>query len=161
MPPDAEAELGWLVDLITEVRSVRAEMNVPAGAQIPLVLVGASDETTARAKLWNDALVRLARLSSIAFASEAPAGAVQLVVRGETAALPLVGIIDMDAEAARLAKELAKAVDDIAKVDVKLGNPDFLARAKEEVIEEQRERRDAAEARASKIRDALARLGKP
>jgi valyl-tRNA synthetase len=85
---------------------------------------------------------------------------VQLVVRGETAALPLVGIIDMDAEAARLSKELAKAADDIAKVDVKLGNPDFLSRAKEEVIEEQRERRDAAEARASKIREALARLGK-
>ncbi|MDF2995749.1 MAG: valine--tRNA ligase [Xanthobacteraceae bacterium] len=156
--PDAEAELGWLVDLITEVRSVRAEMNVPAGAHIPLVLVGASDETQARAGLWNDALARLARLSSIAFASEAPAGAVQLVVRGETAALPLIGIIDMDAEAARLTKELAKATDDIAKVDVKLGNPDFLARAKEEVIEEQRERRDAAEARATKIREALARL---
>ncbi|WP_029355301.1 valine--tRNA ligase [Bosea sp. 117] len=157
--PEAEAEIGWLIDLVTEIRSVRAEMNVPAGAQLPLVLVGASAETRERASRWNDALVRLARLSSIAFADEAPQGAVQLVVRGETAALPLAGVIDMVAEAARLSKELAKAVDDIARVDAKLGNPDFLARAKEEVIEEQRERREAAEARAAKIREALSRIG--
>ncbi|MCJ8143192.1 valine--tRNA ligase [Ancylobacter sp. A5.8] len=158
--PNAEAEMGWLVDLVTEIRSVRAEMNVPAGAQIPLVLVGVSEITRERVGVWNDALARLARLSSIAFEHEAPTGAVQIVVRGETAALPLAGIIDMDAEAGRLAKELAKASDEIAKIDVKLNNPDFLSRAKEEVIEEQRERREAADARATKIREALARLGK-
>ncbi len=157
--PAADAEMGWLLDLVTEIRSVRAEMNVPAGAQLPLVLVGASQETQDRAVVWNDALLRLARLSVIAFEAEAPAGSVQLVVRGETAALPLAGIIDVAAEAARLAKELAKATDDIAKVDAKLGNPDFLSRAKEEVIEEQRERRDIAQARAGKIREALAQLG--
>ncbi|HEY9211775.1 MAG TPA: class I tRNA ligase family protein, partial [Ancylobacter sp.] len=157
--PAADAEMGWLLDLVTEIRSVRAEMNVPAGAQLPLVLVGASQETQDRAVVWNDALLRLARLSVIAFEAEAPAGSVQMVVRGETAALPLAGIIDVVAEAARLAKELAKATDDIAKVDAKLGNPDFLSRAKEEVIEEQRERRDIAQARAGKIREALAQLG--
>jgi valyl-tRNA synthetase len=85
---------------------------------------------------------------------------VQVVVRGETAALPLAGIIDMEAEATRLGKELAKAADDIAKVDAKLGNADFIKRAPEEVIEEQRERRESAQARAEKIREALARLGK-
>lgn len=158
--PNAEAELGWLLDIVTEIRSVRAEMNVPAGAQIPLVLVDASEQTRDRVVVWQDALLRLARLSSIALEHQAPAGAVQLVVRGETAALPLAGIIDMDAEAARLAKELAKASDEIAKIDVKLNNPDFLSRAKEEVIEEQRERRETADARAAKIREALARLGK-
>lgn len=158
--PQAEAEIGWLIDLVTEIRSVRAEMNVPAGAQIPLVLVGASDDVRSRVATWSDVLMRLARVSAISFEVEAPAGAVQLVVRGETAALPLAGVIDMDAEAARLSKELAKASDDIAKVDAKLNNRDFLARAKEEVIEEQRERREAAEARAAKIREALARLGR-
>ncbi len=158
--PEAEAEMGWLVDLVTEIRSVRAEMNVPAGAQIPLVLVGANSLTIDRVGAWQDALVRLARLSAIAFEPEAPAGSVQVVVRGETAALPLAGIIDMDAEAARLSKELAKAADDIAKVDAKLGNADFIRRAPEEVIEEQRERRESAEARAAKIREALVRLGK-
>ena len=158
--PDAEAEIGWLIDLVTEIRSVRAEMNVPAGAQIPLVLVGASPRTVDRATLWTDVLVRLARLSQLSFAAEAPAGSVQVVVRGETAALPLAGIIDMEAEAARLSKELGKTADDIAKVDAKLGNADFIKRAPEEVIEEQRERREAAAARAEKIREALARLGK-
>ncbi|MBS9476142.1 valine--tRNA ligase [Ancylobacter radicis] len=158
--PEAEAEIGWLIDLVTEIRSVRAEMNVPAGAQLPLVLVGAGDEVRRRVGIWSDVLMRLARVSAISFEAEAPAGAVQIVVRGETAALPLAGVIDLDAEAARLTKELGKASDDIAKVDAKLNNRDFLARAKEEVIEEQRERRDAAEARAAKIREALARLGR-
>ena len=157
--PDAEAEIGWLVDLITEIRSVRAEMNVPAGAQIPLVLVGVPDEVRERVVVWLDTLTRLARLSAISFEAEAPAGSVQIVVRGETAALPLAGIIDMQAEGTRLAKELAKARDDIAKVDAKLGNADFIKRAPEEVIEEQRERREAASERAAKIGEALARLG--
>ncbi|ADH89226.1 valyl-tRNA synthetase [Ancylobacter novellus DSM 506] len=158
--PHAEGEIGWVIDLIAEIRSVRAEMNVPAGAQIPLVLVAARQATVDRVTVWNDVLVRLARLSGISFAEDAPAGSVQLVVRGETAALPLAGVIDMEAEAARLGKELAKAADDIAKVDAKLGNADFIKRAPEEVIEEQRERRETAQARAEKIREALARLGK-
>ncbi len=102
--PDAEAEVGWVVDLITEIRSVRAEMNVPAGAQVPLVLVDASAETQARAKAWDDALRRLARLSSIAFAAAMPSEAVQMVVRGEVAALPLAGVVDLAAELARFAQ---------------------------------------------------------
>ncbi|QIB35616.1 valine--tRNA ligase [Ancylobacter pratisalsi] len=157
---EAEAEIGWLIDLVTEIRSVRAEMNVPAGAQLPLAIIGASDETRQRVVIWNDALLRLARLSSVSFEDEAPAGAAQLLVRGETVALPLAGFIDMEAEAARLTKELAKATDDVARVDAKLGNADFIRRAPEEVIEEQRERRESAEARGSKIREALARLGR-
>ncbi|MCS0504686.1 valine--tRNA ligase [Ancylobacter mangrovi] len=156
----AEAELGWLIDLVTEIRSVRAEMNVPAGAQLPLVLVGAGEETRDRVVIWHDALTRLARLSSVVFEPEAPAGSAQIVVRGETVALPLAGFIDMEAEATRLTKELKKAADDIARVDAKLGNADFIRRAPEEVIEEQRERREGAEARAAKIREALSRLGK-
>ena len=158
--PEAEAEIGWLIDIVTEIRSVRAEMNVPAGAQIPLVLVGAGEAARERVIIWHDVLTRLARLSAIAFELEAPAGSVQIVVRDQTVALPLAGIIDMEAEAGRLAKELAKAADDIAKVDAKLGNADFIKRAPEEVIEEQRERRETAAARAAKIREALTRLGK-
>ena len=158
--PEAEAEIGWLIDIVTEIRSVRAEMNVPAGAQIPLVLVGAGEAARERVIIWHDVLTRLARLSAIAFELEAPAGSVQIVVRDQTVALPLAGIIDMEAEAGRLAKELAKATDDIAKVDAKLGNADFIKRAPEEVIEEQRERRETAAARAAKIREALTRLGK-
>ncbi|HXW23405.1 MAG TPA: valine--tRNA ligase, partial [Xanthobacteraceae bacterium] len=159
--PAAEAEIGWVVDLVSAVRSVRAEMNVPAAAQIPLVLAGASEETKARAERWREFLKSpMGRLSTIAFAPAPPPGAVQLLVRGEVAALPLAGIIDLAAERARLEKEMAKVKGDIARVDAKLGNADFLARAPEEVVEGEREKREEAEARRMKIVEALARLAK-
>jgi valyl-tRNA synthetase len=83
---------------------------------------------------------------------------VQLLVRGETAALPLKGVIDLAAERARLAKELGKVEADIKRVDAKLGNADFLARAPEEVVEGEREKREEALARKQKIGEALERL---
>jgi valyl-tRNA synthetase len=83
---------------------------------------------------------------------------VQLLVRGEVAALPLAGIVDLAAERARLEKELGKIAADIDRVDRKLSNADFIARAPEEVVEEQRERREEAAARAAKVREALERL---
>jgi valyl-tRNA synthetase len=159
--PAAEGEIGWLVDLIGAIRSVRAEMNVPAGAQIPLVLAGANEETKARAERWRAVFKSpLGRLSDISFASAPPPGAVQIVVRGEVAALPLAGIIDLAAERARLEKEMAKVKGDIARVDAKLGNADFLQRAPEEVVEGEREKREEAEARRAKIVEALARLAR-
>ena len=89
-----------------------------------------------------------------------PQGAVQLVVRGEVAALPLKGIIDFSAEQARLEKEMARVVSDIARIDAKLANPDFVRRAPEEVVEGEREKREEAEARRAKINEALDRLAK-
>jgi valyl-tRNA synthetase len=159
--PTAEAEIGWLVDLVSAIRSVRAEMNVPAGTQIPLVLAGASAETKARAERWRVVFRSpLGRLSNITFADTPPAGAVQIVVRGEIAALPLAGIIDLAAERTRLEKEMAKVKGDIARVDAKLGNADFVRRAPDEVVEGEREKRKEAEARRVKIVEALARLAK-
>src|SRR5262249_55864379 len=144
----AEAEIGWVVDLIAAIRSVRAEMNVPPGAQIPLVLAGVSEETKARAGRWREVFKSpLGRFSEISFADAPPPGAVQIVVRGEVAALPLAGIIDLAAERARLEKEMAKVKGDIARVDAKLANADFLQRAPEEVVEGEREKREEAEAR--------------
>jgi valyl-tRNA synthetase len=156
--PEAEAEIGWLVDLVTAIRSVRAEMNVPAGAQIPLVLAAASAEAKGRAEHWAEFAKRLARLSDISFAPTPPPGAVQVVVRGETAALPLEGVVDLAAERARLEKELAKVDADIRRIEAKLGNEDFVSRAPEEVVELERERREEADARRTKIVEALARL---
>jgi len=155
----AEAEIGWLVDLVSEIRSARSETNVPAGAQIPLVLIRPSEEVQTRVSLWGDMIRRLARLSDISFADTAPKSSVQLIVRGEVSALPLEGIVDISAEQARLGKEIAKLDGDIAKIDAKLANKDFLARAPEEVVEEQRERREEAQSRKSKMAEALARLG--
>jgi valyl-tRNA synthetase len=152
----AESEIGWVVDLVTAIRSVRAEMNITT--PIPLVLVDASADTRARSLAWSETLKRLARLSDISFADTAPKGAVQLVVRGEVAALPLVGVIDLGAEKTRLEKEIAKADADIKRVDAKLGNPDFVKRAPEEIIEGEREKREEAEGRRAKVVEALERL---
>jgi valyl-tRNA synthetase len=152
----AEAEIGWVIDLVTAIRSVRAEMNITAA--IPLVLAGASAESKARAERWAEFIKRLARVSEISSAATAPQGAVQLIVRGETAALPLKGVIDVAAELARLTKEMQKADADIARIDAKLNNPNFMARAPEEVVEEEKEKREEAVARKAKIAEALERL---
>jgi len=152
----AEAEIGWLIDLVTAIRSIRAEMNIAVA--IPLVLAGASAETQARAGRWGEFIKRLARVSEISSAATAPHGSVQLVVRGEVAALPLIGVIDLVAERARLEKEMAKVAADIKRVDAKLGNADFIARAPEDVVDGEREKRAEAEDRQTKILEALERL---
>ena len=155
---DAEAEIGWIVDLVSEVRSVRNEMNVPAAAQIPLVLVEAPAAVEARARVWDETIKRLARLSDISFASVAPRSSAQMIVRGVVAALPLEGVIDIGAEKGRLTKEIAKEEGEVKKVDAKLNNADFVRRAPEEVVEENRERKQEALARIEKMRAALERL---
>jgi valyl-tRNA synthetase len=155
---ESEAEIGWVVDLVSEVRSARSETNVPAGAQIPLVLVTPSSDVQERVARWGETVRRMARLSEIGFADAAPKSSVQLLVRGEVAALPLEGIVDLTAERARLQKEIQKIDADVAKIDAKLANDDFLKRAPEEVVEEQRDRRDEALARKAKIAEALKRL---
>jgi valyl-tRNA synthetase len=154
----AEGEIGWLVDLIGAIRSVRSEMNVPPASQVPLVLAAASTETRARAGRWDDVLKRLARLSEVSFADQPPAGSVRIVVRGEVAALPLAGVIDVAAERSRLNRDLGKIDADIARVQAKLGNADFLARAPEEVVEGDREKLSEAEGRRGKIVEALRQL---
>jgi valyl-tRNA synthetase len=154
----SEGEIGWVVDLITAIRSVRVEMNISPATMLPLVLANASAETAIRARHWSEFIQRLARVADISFADAAPQGAVQLVVRGEVAALPLMGVIDLAAERVRLAKEMAKADADIARVDAKLGNPNFVSRAPEEVVEEEKEKREEAQGRKAKIAEALERL---
>ena len=151
----AEAEIGWVIDLITAVRSIRSEMNVVPATLLPLVLAGVSDETQARAGCWGEFLQRLARLGEISFADRAPEGSVRLLVRGEVAALPLKGVIDLTVEKARLEKELSKADADIARVDAKLSNADFMRRAPEEVVDGEREKREEASLRRTKIIEAL------
>jgi valyl-tRNA synthetase len=155
---EAEAEIGWLVDLVTEIRSIRTEIGVPGGATVPLVMVDATDEVRARHGRLGDTLKRLARVSDVAFADAVPRGSVQLAMGGATAALALEGVVDIDAEKRRLAKEIGRIEAEVSKIDAKLGNPDFLSRAKEEVVEEQRDRREEAIARLAKLQDALERL---
>jgi valyl-tRNA synthetase len=155
---DADAEIGWLIALIGEVRSVRSEMNVPGGAKTPLVLVGAGKAARARAERYEETVKRLARIEAISLAKTPPKGAAQIVLADVTAALPLAGVIDMDAERARLEREIARNEAEIAKVDARLANADFVAKAPPEVIEENRERKAAFEAAVKKLKAALKRV---
>jgi valyl-tRNA synthetase len=152
----AEAEIGWVIDLITEIRSVRAEMNV--NVPLPLVMISVGDHVWERAQRWSEFIKRMAKISDVSRSPMHKAGIIPLIVRGETVGLDLSGRVDLAAERARLAKELAKADSDIARVDAKLGNPNFVARAPEEVVEEEQEKRAEAQARKAKIVEALERL---
>jgi len=154
----AEAEIGWVVDVIMAIRSVRTEMNIAPAMQIPLVLAGVTAKTYERAQRWSNVVKRMAKIAEITSAATPPTGAVQLLVRGETVALPLRGLIDLAAENTRLEKEKAKAEVEINRIDAKLSNPDFIARAPEEVVEAEREKREEAVARRAKILEALERL---
>ncbi|MBD3835634.1 valine--tRNA ligase [Brevundimonas sp.] len=155
---DAEAEIGWLVDLVTEIRGLRGEMNVPPSAKPPLTFVSPDGPTGARIARHRDLILTLGRVSDIATADATPEGAVTFVSSGATAALSLAGIIDLAAEKTRLEKEIAAFDSDIGHVNKKLGNPNFVARAAPEVVEEQREKLAAAEAGKAKLQAALARL---
>ncbi|MBM3511486.1 MAG: valine--tRNA ligase [Alphaproteobacteria bacterium] len=154
----ASAEMDWVVRIVTEVRSVRSEMNVPAGAKVPLSLMGASAETAARLERHRDVIVRLARLERVTLGGDVPKGAAQIVLDEATLVLPLAGIIDIAAERARLEREVKKLAGEIAGIDKKLANPAFVAKAPEEVVEEQRERRVDAEAASRRLMQAVARL---
>lgn len=154
----AEAEIGWLVDLVTEVRQLRAEMNVPPGAKPPLTFVRPSPETAARIDRHQALILTLARVSTVDTAEAAPAGAVSFVSNGEGVALSLTGLIDLAAERARLTKEIAAFDSDIAHVNKKLGNPNFVSRAAAAVIDEQRAKLVEAEEGRTRLGAALSRL---
>ncbi|MEM7439599.1 MAG: valine--tRNA ligase [Pseudomonadota bacterium] len=141
--PAAEREMNWVVNLIEQIRSVRAEMRVNAGAKTDLVLLGL-DATAATALERNQAMVeRLARINSISSADEAPKGAVTLAVEGGSVCLPLADLIDVDAEKARLAKALGKLEGELSGLQKKLSNEKFIANAPQEVVDENRARVDA------------------
>ncbi|WP_072376589.1 valine--tRNA ligase [Hyphomicrobium sp. NDB2Meth4] len=155
---EVEAEIGWVVQLISEIRSVRTEMNVPAGAKIPLVITGASDETIERAKRNDETIRRLARLEDIAFEDSAPKGAALIVVGEATVALPLEGIIDMNAERKRLQKEIEKAESDRSKAEAWLANTANVAKSPEHVVELNRERVVENAERIARLSAALKRI---
>ena len=156
---EAESEIGWIVELVTELRSARTEMGVSPGAALPLVLVGADEALRERATRSAPTLARIARVSDVSFADVAPKGAIQLLVRGEVVAVPLEGVVDLAAERDRLAKERDKTAGEIKRIDGKLSNESFVARAPDEVVEGEREKRASYEARLAKIEAALKQLG--
>jgi valyl-tRNA synthetase len=154
------AELDWVVRLISEVRSVRSEMNVPPSATMPVLLRDAAPETLARAARWNDTIRRLARATDVqALNGDMPQGSAQAVLDEATVVLPLAGTIDVQAERTRLTRERDKTRSEIDKVAKKLANADFVRRAPEEVVTENRDRLAAFQAEVARLEAALSWIG--
>ncbi len=157
---EAKAEMDWVVRAVSTIRAVRAEINVPPRAALGLIVRGADAGTIARIDRHEGLLRRLARLDGITLAAEAtlPEGAVQAIVDEAVFALPVGAVIDIAGEKSRLEKELGKLAGEIGKIDAKLANANFVSRAPEVVVEEQRER--LAELRQSRDRltEAIDRL---
>jgi valyl-tRNA synthetase len=156
----AREELDWVVRLITEVRTVRAEMNVPPSVRTPILLRDATGKNLARAGRWMEAIRRMARASDLQpVTGDMPKGAAQAVVDEATIFLPLAQVIDLAAERTRLDRERVKAVDEAEKIARKLENADFVARAPEAVVEENRDRLATAHAEIARLEAALRRIG--
>ncbi|MHA1189300.1 MAG: valine--tRNA ligase [Alphaproteobacteria bacterium] len=154
----AAADINWLIKLVTEIRSVRAEMNVPAAARTNLVASGASDETGARLDRHRGAIGSLARVDAITLADAPPPQSAQMIVGEATMALPLVGVIDFDAEKSRLEREIAKVDGEIARLEKKLTNAKFIERAPDDIVAAERNKQAGYEADKARLVVALERV---
>ncbi|TPP10902.1 valine--tRNA ligase [Rhizobium glycinendophyticum] len=155
---NSAADINWLIDLVTGIRSARAEMNVPPGAVAPLVVVGANGVTQERLARHEASIKRLARVETISVADVAPKGAAQIVVGEATACLPLGALIDLSAEKARIEKAIAKVDQEMARIAGKLGNEKFVANANPEVVAAERERYQELEVQKASLETALKRV---
>ena len=156
--PAADREMNWVIKLIEDIRSARAQMHVPAGLKIPMIL---RDLDAAGRAAWatNEAMIlRMARVEGLTEQAELPKGCVTIPVEGGTFGLPLAEIIDVAEEKARLDKTLGKLEKEIGGLKGRLNNPKFAESAPEEVVAEAQDNLAAREDEAGKIREALARL---
>jgi valyl-tRNA synthetase len=157
--PAARTEISWVVRLISEIRTVRAEMNVPPSVKTPVFLKDAAAESLARAARWEEAIFRMARASSVGpLVGDVPAGCAQAVVGEATVVLPLAEFIDLAAERARLLAARVKVAAELEKVRAKLGDKTFVSRAPEAIIAENEERRSAFSAEIARLDAALSRV---
>ncbi|MDA3889947.1 MAG: valine--tRNA ligase, partial [Allgaiera sp.] len=155
---EADREMNWVIALIEEIRSARAQMHVPVGLKLDMLQI-ALDAAGRGAWARNEVLIkRLARIESLTEAEKAPKGAITIAVEGGSFAIPLEGIIDIAEEKARLAKTLEKLEKDMGGLRGRLNNPKFVASAPDDVVEETRERLEQGDEEARKLKAALARL---
>jgi valyl-tRNA synthetase len=153
-----QGEMNWVITMITEIRKLRAEMNIPPKAKLNAIVAGASEQTRARIERQRPLLVRLARLESITAGDAIPEGSAQTVVEEATVALPLEGVIDFGAEKSRLDKEIARVAGEIERLDRKLGNQKFVANAPPEVVEGEKDKRAGYAAEKDALEAARSRL---
>ncbi|MBI1493364.1 valine--tRNA ligase [Halocynthiibacter styelae] len=155
---DADREMNWVIALIDGIRSARAQMRVPAGLKIPVILQSLDDK--GRTALANNEVMikKLARIDSITEMADLPKGASPVPVEGGTFALPLADVIDVDAEIARLEKGMQKLAKELGGLRGRLKNPKFADSAPAEVVAETRENLALREEEEATINAALTRL---
>ena len=156
---EAAEEIDWVIRLIGEVRAVRSEMNVPPGAIVPLAVRDADADSRKRLDTHAALISRLARIKRQSDGADGDTtGTLQILLGDATFLLPLADVIDVSAERGRLERELEKARNELSKIDRKLGNEQFIAKAPVEVVEENRERREEAALMVGKLEAAVTRL---
>ncbi|CAN5274692.1 valine--tRNA ligase [soil metagenome] len=155
---EASAEITWLVDVVTQLRSTRAEIGAPPAAKLTLALHNPTPDVQARFDAASDLIRTLARLGEIKTVDAQPESSIAVLVGGVSAFVPLAGLVDVGAERTRLTKDIAAFDSDIGHFNKKLGNPNFVAKAAPAVIAEQRAKLADAEAGRAKLVEALARL---
>ncbi len=155
---DADREMNWVISVIENTRSARAQMRVPAGLYVPM-LVTEIDANGQAAWDRNEALIkRLARIDSLTNAEDLPKGTISIAAPGASFGLPLADIIDIGAEKERLEKAKGKLAKELGGLRGRLNNPKFVASAPEEVVEEAKANLAAREEEEAKLNEALARL---
>jgi valyl-tRNA synthetase len=155
---DAHGEITWVQHVISEIRSVRTDMNVPASAQLDILIKGANDQKQSWMNAHSAVISKMARIQSFKTITDMPKGAIQIVIGDVTLGLPVADIIDLDKERARLQKEIQKLEKDIKQIEGKLANENFVSKAPEEVIEEQKHRKQEAQIVIEKLNSALNQL---
>ena len=155
---EAQAEIDWVVDIISAIRSVRVEMGISPALQLAATVKSTSAATTTLLERHNDLICANARLSSITVSDTIPPASAQVVAGEATVFLPMEGVIDLGKEKERLKKEIARLEGEIAGIIKKLSNEAFVAKAPVEVVEENRERQATFEAARVKMTEALARI---
>jgi valyl-tRNA synthetase len=158
LDPEAGPEIDWLIRLVGGVRTARTELNVPPGARLQLYVRHASAKTLQRLDRHLPALSRLARID-FATGDFIGQGGIQVVIDEATFSLPVMGVVDLDAEKARLAKAAEAAEKERDSLAGRLANPSFVERAKPEAVEKARADHEEKSSDAEKYRAALARLG--
>ena len=155
----AGTEINWLIQLVSEVRSAKNELGIAPGARLNAFVRDASPETLARIERQSAAIARQARLDSVLNAEAPVGGAVQIVVDEATFVIPLEGIIDLDAERARISKAIEAVSKEAKSLEGRLSNPAFVEKAKPEAVEKARADHAEKAAEVERLSAALARLG--
>jgi valyl-tRNA synthetase len=155
---EAAAELSWVLKANSEIRSALADFDLPPGTKLEAHLIPSGNAAKARVEAWRGAIGKLAGLKEVKIAKSVPKGAVQILLDGAVAAVPLAGLVDLAAEAKRIERRIAATRGEIEKLDAKLSNEQFISRAPAEVVEENRERRAEAEAMTARLAEVLKRI---